>query len=100
LLAIKHAHQASESAGNTEPLHYEGIKKGVAQASKVRLQELKEDYFWIDEVIDVLKGLTVPTPVGDLVQRWRKSQVILHIEDRSAQNTGDDRSFLPPHTLE
>ncbi|MCK9504246.1 MAG: hypothetical protein M0Q95_08685 [Porticoccaceae bacterium] len=100
LLAIKHAQQESESGNYSEPLHYEGIKKGVAHASRVRLQELKEDYFWIDEVIGALKGLTVPTSAEELIQRWRDSQAIEKIEARVAQDNTDESTFLPPHTLE
>jgi hypothetical protein len=53
------------------PLHYESIKRGVQEASKIRVNELAEDYPWVKTLMAPLSGLTVPSPLGDIEQRWR-----------------------------
>ena len=52
-----------------------GINEGVRQASSARLTELREDYPWIDLVLEPLKRQFVPIPKGDLFQLWEKARV-------------------------
>lgn len=42
------------------PLHYEAIKDGVAKASGIRVEELKEDYPWVEQLLKAMEGQTVP----------------------------------------
>jgi len=44
LLALKRAEEVSRERNAEEILHFEGLKKGVQDASRVRKQELMEDY--------------------------------------------------------
>lgn len=105
MLALKHAAHASEDRNASDPLHFEGIKRGVQEASQVRLQELREDYQWIDTVLEALRGMSVPCTIGDMTSRWKEKKVIEAISkppsdlfDRQKQT--DDKPYLPPHALE
>jgi len=85
-------------------LHYEGIKKGVQEASRLRLRELQEDYPWIQQVLDPLQGMTVPASEDELHTRWRENGVVDNVLQAAADHsqTLDDsvRPYLPPHALE
>ena len=52
------------------PLHYESIKRGVQEASQIRVQELAEDYPCIKTLMGPLRGLTVPCPFSDINRTW------------------------------
>ncbi len=111
LIAIREAQRDTLSRGHREVLHWEGIKTGVQDASRVRVQELGEDYPWIQEVLEPLKGQTVPCKDEDIESRWTQADVVESIyrdqaaalERDQAQTAGDgedDRFFLPPHALD
>lgn len=57
-----------------------GLKAGVQSASEIRVQQLKEDYEWIDAVLKALQGLEVPCPPKAFTQRWKDSGTITEIE--------------------
>jgi len=93
LAAIRNA--AEDTRDNrpdcTFPLHYESIKRGVQEASKVRITELAEDYPWTRAVMEPLRGLTVPLPFTDIENCWkRKFKTIDKMVDESS---------LPPEHL-
>lgn len=105
LLALKHAHTTTQDrlAGGTPLLHYEGIKQGVQEASRIRLKELQEDYPWIQQVLAPLQGMTVPCTAKELRQRWHAEGVVQAISSPPLDNAelkADDRAYLPPHALE
>lgn len=111
LIAIREAQRNTRSRGHREVLHWEGIKTGVQDASRVRVQELGEDYPWIQAVLEPLKGQTVPCRDEDIERRWTQAGVVESInrdqaaalEREQAQTDGDgedDRFFLPPHALD
>jgi hypothetical protein len=56
-----------------------GLIEGVRQASSVRLEELREDYRWIDEALAALKGQFVPISKDELLEIWEQSQVVQQI---------------------
>ena len=60
-------------------LHYESIKQGVQEASRIRVRELEEDYPWIKTLFDPLSGITVPCPFDDIRVVWREKKVIDHL---------------------
>lgn len=99
LLAVKEAMQVTQEKGYPQALHYEGIKAGVTKASDIRLQELKEDYPWVGEVLQPLHGLVVPAETGELFRRWKSAKVVEQLKPR-AEQMQDDRHYLPPHALE
>lgn len=106
LVALKHAHTLTQRQYPEADvlLHYEGIKKGVQEASRLRLRELQEDYPWIQQVLDPLQGMTVPANEEELHARWRDDDVVNKVLQAAADNnqTLDDsvRPYLPPHALE
>ncbi|SEH09242.1 hypothetical protein [Candidatus Venteria ishoeyi] len=72
------------------PLHYEAIKKGVQQASSIRVDELREDYPWVGELLNPLKGITLPCEFCLITEYWR-------IQDSLSKltQTGEDARRLP-----
>lgn len=75
LLALRHAAQWTDShhTDHKRAVHYEGIRQGVAEASKTRIREIKEDYPWVGPLLAALKGATVPLTFGELSEKWPKS---------------------------
>lgn len=55
---------------HTYALHYESIKRGILQASDIRVNELAEDFPWIKDVMSPLSGVTVPCEYLILEERW------------------------------
>ncbi len=56
-----------------------GLIEGVRQASSTRLEELREDYGWIDGALRALKGQFVPIEKQELLDVWRASKVVQRI---------------------
>lgn len=77
-------------------LHYESIKRGVQKASGIRVNELKEDYPWVDSLMKPLKGLVVPCAFHEVVDRWQRESALAKIQERV--ETRKER--LPPAHLE
>lgn len=77
-------------------LHYESIKRGVQVASDIRVAELREDYPWVNALMQPLKGLVVPAPFESVVQLWDKGGVIGQLQGRV--QGGEER--LPPAHLD
>lgn len=57
------------------PLHYQAINKGVQKASQIRVEELKEDYRWIDVLVGPLAGMSVPCEFEVIEERWAQESV-------------------------
>lgn len=106
LVALKQAHTITQRQYPEVEvlLHYEGIKKGVQEASRLRLRELQEDYPWIQQVLDPLQGMTVPANEEELHSRWQDADVVSKVLQAATDNnqTLDHsvRPYLPPHALE
>ena len=77
-------------------LHYESIKRGVQEASRIRVNEMREDYPWIDQVLTPLAGRVVPCPFDEIAERWRSEGVL----DRLRGETEQDEVKLPPRHVE
>jgi len=76
LLALREAALLSREKypEHSFPLHYEAIKKGVAQASQRRVEELsREDYPWVQPLLKELRGTTVPLSLLEVSERWSSS---------------------------
>ncbi len=75
LIALRNAAEFSQEKYSDHhfPLHYEGIKKGVQQASQVRVAELKEDYWWLGQITEPLRGITLPCEFSTLEEKWQKT---------------------------
>ena len=94
LAALRTAADDTEShrPDHSYPLHYESIKRGVQEASKIRVRELQEDYPWVHQVLNPLKGMVVPCYFDDIYERWRSEGVL----DRLAGDVEQDEVKLPP----
>lgn len=55
---------------------HHGLIEGVRKASTNRLQELREDYPWIDPALEALRRQFVPMPREDLFSLWRSKRVL------------------------
>ena len=89
--------RAADDTGERHPdhdraLHFESIHRGVAEASKIRVAELQEDYPWVDRLLGPLNGLAVPCRFGDISERW-KGDVL----DGLTQQVRRQEIKLPPH---
>jgi hypothetical protein len=60
-----------------------GINEGVRKASEDRLSELKEDYRWISEVLEPLRGELVPMDRDQLERRWEEKRTFARLLERS-----------------
>ena len=73
-------------------LHYDGIKSGVQEASKIRVREIREDYPWMDQVLSPLEGLVVPCRFDEIAERWRDQGVL----DQLTAAVAQEEVKLPP----
>lgn len=85
--------EAAEDTSRRQPqhpqaLHYEALKRGVQKASQIRVEELKEDFPWIPEVMQPLKELTVPCSLSQIDERWVKAKL--------KQRLGEQRQGVLP----
>ena len=69
--AIKTAADDSLKRSGDYPLHYESIKKGVQSASQIRVDEIAEDYPWINDLCRPLAGKNVPAHFTDFEKIWK-----------------------------
>ena len=58
-----------------------GLIEGVRQASGARLEELREDYRWIDVALESLRGQIVPMEREELLETFERTNVLRKIED-------------------
>lgn len=75
LLALRKAAELTQEkyAEHDYPLHYEAIKRGVAEASNTRVQELSgEDYPWVTPLLQELSDMTVPLGKSELRNKWTR----------------------------
>ena len=68
LAALREAaqHTTNERPDSLYALHYDSIKRGVQEASRIRVQELQEDYPWVDRVLQALHGMVVPCEFNEV----------------------------------
>ncbi len=76
-------------------LHFESIKRGVQEASQIRVRELQEDYPWVHRVLSPLAGVVVPCRFSEIAGRWRTGAVLDGLADEAQQ--GDVK--LPPRHM-
>jgi hypothetical protein len=74
-------------------LHYESIKLGVQNASRIRVTEIAEDYPWVDSAVTPLKGLVVPCSEEDVLAAWTPS-AIKGVEDAARRGLRPRRLSL------
>jgi hypothetical protein len=72
-------------------IDHNGICAGDQGASCVRVDQLKEDYAWIDKVMGALNRLEVPCDPEAFSRRWKDRQTVAAI--RSGAH--EESSLLP-----
>jgi hypothetical protein len=68
-------------------IDYNGIRAGVQDASRVRVEQLKEDYDWIKMVLDALDGLEVPCDPAAFVRRWKDRNIVSELRAQAHGET-------------
>lgn len=74
-LATATEQTALRYAGHDRALHWDAIRHGVQEASRVRVNEITEDMPWVATVMKPLQGMQVPMEQEDLLTRWRQHRV-------------------------
>ena len=92
LSALRHAAQDEPRVNQEFALHYESIKRGVQEASKIRVRELEEDYPWVRPLFEPLAGITVPCHFDEISRVWRQQGVVEELE----RGIADQAVRLPP----
>jgi hypothetical protein len=95
LAAIKAAAENSNQS-KEHALHYEGIKKGVQRASKIRVDEVGDDFPWVRLLMDPLNGLVIPCKFEEIRIRWENTGV----RERLERPIGDGDALPPKHLSE
>lgn len=49
------------------------LHEGVRRASENRVEDLKEDYPWVQPALIALQGLSVPCTPEEMIEKWRSS---------------------------
>lgn len=98
LKALKVAAESTEDQypEHENALHFNSIKRGVQEASKIRISELQEDYPWVDQVMRPLEGLVVPCEFEEISNRWQSG----HVLDRLTEEMQQDEVKLPPRNID
>lgn len=94
MTAIRVAAQYRELENWNYPISFSGLYDGVRKASEIRVNEIKEEYLWIETAMGPLKSISVPCSVDDFINRWKEHNTIESLKLR----TYDDS--LPPQYLE
>ena len=87
---------ADRHPSHDHALHYDSIKRGVQEASKIRVGELREDHPWVDHLLGPLSGFVVPCAFGEIESTWRDEGVVDTLNDR----IGQDEVKLPPRHVD
>ena len=67
-------------------IDHNGIRAGVQDASRVRVDQLKEDYGWIDKVMGALNGLEVPCDPEFFKRRWKDRETVAGIRTEARED--------------
>ncbi|MBN9496895.1 MAG: hypothetical protein J0H39_09070 [Alphaproteobacteria bacterium] len=86
LIALQRA-ASSHSKPSRTVIDHHGIREGVQAASAVRVNQLEEDYPWIQTVLGELEGLEVPCKPDAFIKRWVNENTVAQVM-RVAKTTG------------
>lgn len=90
-LVLMQSAATMQPASEHQAITAEGIRNGLREASKVRLEQLATEYKWIKRVLLPLARLQVPCQESVIIERWRETETVEAVL-RGAQ----ERQFLPP----
>jgi hypothetical protein len=92
LTALRRAAEISETTDRV--LTIDGIKEGLRAASRVRVDQLKEEYKWIEFALLPLAGMRVPCSEAEILNRWAETKTAAAVE-RDAVEKG----YLAPSEM-
>ena len=78
IIALRDAARGTSNSAKTAMTH-ERIKFGVQQASYNRVEQLKEDYVWLEDVLKPLRGLSTPNEDKEFIERWKADRTFVKI---------------------
>lgn len=78
---------------NHQAISADGIRHGLREASKVRVEQLVIEYKWVKRALAPLAGLTVPCSVDAIYDRWKESNTIEIILNAASDQ---EKGFMPP----
>ena len=98
---LKALRMAAEDTADQYPdhdkaLHFESIKRGVQEASRTRVAELREDYPWVDKALRSLAGKVVPCEFAEIEAHWHAEGVL----ERLAEDVDQNAVKLPPSRID
>jgi len=93
LTALRRAAEVSESAHN-RVFTIDGIKEGLRAASRVRVDQLREEYKWIELALLPLEGLRIPCDETLIIERWRETRTADAIE-----RDAGEKGYLAPSEM-
>jgi hypothetical protein len=67
------------AADLNQVIDYRGLHHGVQLASENRVDDLRQDYWWIDYIRTGLAGLETPLGREVLFEAWKKNHVVEHL---------------------
>lgn len=71
----------------------EGIRHGLREASKVRVDQLGIEYKWVRRALAPLAGITVPCEQQAIFDRWSETNTVKQILEAAGD---EQQGFLPP----
>lgn len=95
LAAIRYAAADNPRSEYAYAIYYESIKRGVQEASRIRVREMQEDYPWVDILMKPLSGLTVPCRFEEITRRWEENRIL----DSLNKDIASEAVKLPPAHL-
>lgn len=93
LTALREAASKSDAAED-RVLTVEGIKEGLRAASRVRVDQLEEEYQWIKLALEPLAGLRVPCSEAEILAPWIENRTVDAI-----QREANQKGYLPPSEM-
>ncbi len=69
--AAEETHQ--QHSTHEHAVHYRAIHAGVTEASRIRVEEIQEDYPWVTPLLEAIQQITVPCSPEDLTNRWKQA---------------------------
>lgn len=69
----------------------DGIRHGLREASKTRVDQLQQEFPWIKGVLAPLSGLLLPQSEEKVTEVWRKAKTL-----RQLKSDAENQNYLPP----
>jgi len=79
LIALRAAARKTRGDAGT-PIDHHGLREAVQEASRVRVDELNEDYPWVERALKALSGEHVPCPEDTFINSWKENKTIDEIK--------------------